>query len=38
MVKIHKIINNNVIMFIDEKGNEIVAMGRGIAYKKKVGG
>lgn len=37
MVKIHKIINNNVIMFIDENGNETVAMGRGIAYKKKNG-
>ena len=37
MVKIHKIINNNVVMFIDENGNEVVAMGRGIAYKKKIG-
>lgn len=37
MVKIHKIINNNVIMFIDENGNEVVAMGRGIAYKRKIG-
>ena len=37
MVKIHKIINNNVVMFIDENGNETVAMGRGIAYKKKNG-
>ena len=37
MVKIHKIINNNVILIIDENGNEVVAMGRGIAFKKKAG-
>ena len=37
MVKIQKIINNNVILIIDENGNEVVAMGRGIAFKKKAG-
>lgn len=37
MVKIHKILNNNVVQTIDEYGKEVIVMGRGIAFKKKVG-
>lgn len=36
-MKIDKILNNNVVITMDEKNNEIVAMGRGIAFKKKIG-
>lgn len=35
-MKITKVINNNVVSSIDENGNEIVVMGRGIAFQKKV--
>lgn len=34
---ISKILNNNVIVSCDSNGNEIIAMGKGIAYKKKCG-
>jgi Transcriptional antiterminator len=34
---IQKILNNNVIVTLDKKGTEIVAMGRGIAYHKRPG-
>lgn len=37
MVKIHKIYNNNVVQIIDADGREVIVMGRGFAYKKKVG-
>ena len=37
MIKIQRVINNNVIMFIDENGNEVIAMGKGIGYQKKTG-
>ena len=37
MVKIHKILNNNVVQILDENGKEVIIMGRGIAFKKKVG-
>ena len=37
MVKIYKILNNNVVQIIDEDGREIIIMGRGIAFNKKVG-
>lgn len=37
MVKIHKIINNNVVQIIDDSGKEVIVMGRGIAFQKKVG-
>lgn len=35
--EIVRIINNNVITSFDDKGQEIVLMGKGIAYLKKVG-
>ena len=34
---INKILNNNVIVSTDGNNNEIIAMGRGIAFKKKCG-
>lgn len=36
-MKIKKILNNSVIVSLDTNGNEIVVMGKGIAYAKKVG-
>ncbi|MEH7011272.1 PRD domain-containing protein [Neobacillus niacini] len=36
-MKIHKVINNNVISVIDEHNQENVVMGRGLAFKKKPG-
>lgn len=36
-MKIHKVINNNVISVINEQNKELVIMGRGIAFKKKPG-
>lgn len=36
-MKVQKILNNNVIVTLNEKGKEIVAMGRGIAFRKKTG-
>lgn len=35
MIKIQRVINNNVIMYIDESGNEVIAMGKGIGFQKK---
>ncbi|MBW6411607.1 BglG family transcription antiterminator LicT [Clostridium weizhouense] len=34
---IHKILNNNVIVILNENEEEQVVMGRGIAFKKRVG-
>ena len=34
---IKKILNNNVVVTTDENDNEIVVMGRGIAFKKRSG-
>jgi len=36
-MKIHKILNNNVIVSLDSSGNEQIIMGRGIGFQKKVG-
>ena len=36
-MKILKVINNNIVSSVDEKGKEIVVMGRGIGFKKKIG-
>lgn len=36
-MQIQKILNNNVVITTDQKNNEIVAMGRGLAFQKKVG-
>jgi beta-glucoside operon transcriptional antiterminator len=36
-MKIHKVINNNVISVLSENGKEMVVMGRGLAFQKKPG-
>lgn len=36
-MKIHKILNNNVVIILDEYGNENVVCGKGIAFKRKIG-
>ena len=36
-MQIHKILNNNVVVILDENENEQIVMGRGIAFKKKCG-
>ncbi|WP_442599870.1 BglG family transcription antiterminator LicT [Neobacillus sp. D3-1R] len=36
-MKIHKVINNNVISVLTENNQEMVVMGRGLAFKKKTG-
>lgn len=34
---IHKILNNNVVVILDQNNEEQIVMGRGIAFKKRVG-
>ncbi|MCO6523868.1 MAG: PRD domain-containing protein [Candidatus Schmidhempelia sp.] len=34
---IHKILNNNVIMTLNEQNQEMILMGRGIGFKKNIG-
>lgn len=34
---IHKVINNNIVYSLDKNRNEIIVMGRGVAFKKKKG-
>jgi len=36
-MQIQKILNNNVVITTDQKNNEIIVMGRGLAFQKKVG-
>lgn len=36
-MKILKILNNNVAVVLDEKGQEKIVMGKGICFKKKTG-
>ncbi|QKS70359.1 PRD domain-containing protein [Paenalkalicoccus suaedae] len=36
-MKIEKILNNNVVITENEQGNELVVMGKGLAFQKKVG-
>lgn len=36
-MKIHKVINNNVISVLTENNKEMVVMGRGLAFQKKTG-
>ncbi|WP_122645653.1 BglG family transcription antiterminator LicT [Enterococcus mediterraneensis] len=36
-MRIEKILNNNVIVSKDQRNNEIVAMGRGLAFRKRIG-
>ena len=34
-MRIYKVINHNIVISQDESGNEVILMGRGIAYQKK---
>ena len=34
-MRIHKIINHNIVVSQDESGNEVILMGRGLAFDKK---
>lgn len=36
-MRIHKILNNNVAVVLDEQGQEQIVMGRGICFKKRAG-
>lgn len=36
-MKIEKILNNNAVVTLDDKGKESIVMGRGIAFKRKIG-
>lgn len=36
-MKIHKVLNNNVAFVLDENGNDIIYVGKGIAFQKKPG-
>lgn len=36
-MKVDRIYNNNVIQVQSEQGQEIIVMGRGIGFQKKVG-
>lgn len=36
-MKIEKILNNNAVVTLNDKGKETIVMGRGIAFKRKVG-
>lgn len=36
-MKIHKILNNNVVVSRSDQGKEVVVMGRGLAFQSKVG-
>lgn len=36
-MRIHKILNNNVVVVLDEAENEQIVMGRGLAFKRKCG-
>lgn len=36
-MRIDKVYNNNVVQVIDDKGQEVIVMGRGLGFQKKVG-
>ncbi|MCX8642392.1 MULTISPECIES: BglG family transcription antiterminator LicT [unclassified Gilliamella] len=36
-MKVHKILNNNVVITLDAKGNELIVTGRGVGFKKREG-
>jgi len=37
MLQIEKVYNNNVVQASDEKGKELIVMGRGLGFQKKAG-
>lgn len=36
-MRIDKVYNNNVVQVLDDKGQEVIVMGRGLGFQKKVG-
>ena len=36
-MRIKKVINNNILCAVDEKGREMIVTGRGLGFKRKVG-
>lgn len=36
-MRVKKVINNNILSVIDEKGNEMIVTGKGIGFKRKTG-
>ena len=36
-MRIKKVINNNILCVIDEKGHEMIVTGKGIGFKRKTG-
>ena len=37
VVRIKKVINNNLLCVVDEKGGEMIVTGKGIGFKRKIG-
>ena len=37
VVRIKKVINNNILCVVDERGGEMIVTGRGIGFKRKIG-
>ena len=37
MIKIVKVLNNNVVVILNDRGLETVVMGRGLAFQKNLG-
>jgi len=36
-LRIKKVINNNILCAVDEKGNEMIVTGKGLGFKRKIG-
>lgn len=36
-MRIKKVINNNILCAVDEKGNEMIVTGKGLGFKRKIG-
>lgn len=36
-MQIKRIFNNNAVMFLNKKGREEIALGKGVGYQKKIG-
>lgn len=36
-LRVKKVINNNILCVVDEKGHEMIVVGRGIGFKRKIG-
>ena len=36
-MRIKKVINNNILCVVDDKGSEMIVTGRGLGFKRKMG-